>query len=601
MSRILQVFCILFSAVILSLGIPNELYHLGSPFFGLISLVPFYLAYSEIRSYRESFLYPALHALTVHLLSSFWLAFFKDFAAFTLGASAFGTALIAGLTGLFYFLPFSSKTEKQLLEDDSTCKNAGSVSIRILWFAAVYTVYEWVKSSGFIAYPWGTVSSTMFHWKAFIQIADITGTYGITFMSAFFAAVLAEGFRLYYTIRCHAESRWIAAQYARTALCASTMLILCFSYGIFRLVQPLRVQKTLNAILVQQNADPWKQQTDNDSILVSQRLTKEALDNAKSEGKNIDLVVWSEGCLKYYYPIAENHYKHYPLEKPLTKFIKECSVPFVLGGSYMIKLENGRRLYNCAFLFDRDGEFRGYYGKNHLVPLAECIPFSTIPAVADFLKRIIHISAGFNPGDQYTLFEIQGNWPEKRYLPESDVISLRNTKTYDTAARSSRPYVKISTPICFDDSFPDVCRPLKKHGAELFVNITDDSWSRTKSAEYQHFVISSFRTIEYRTAMARSCNSGYSVVLDAKGNIINDQPLFEESAMTVEIPVYENKSTVYLRLGNWLPKLIALIILLTAVYFYMNFNAKDTVPSERAKLNKFSRKYHKKLAAKTIF
>ncbi|MBQ5999706.1 MAG: apolipoprotein N-acyltransferase [Treponema sp.] len=601
MSRILQVFCILFSATVLSLGIPNEIYHFGSPFLGLISLVPMYLVYSELKSYKESFLYSFLHALCVHLISSYWLAFFKDFAAFTLGASALGTSLIAGLIGLFYFLPFSANTKKQKLEDDSTCRHAGSVSIRILWFAAIYTLYEWVKSSGFIAYPWGTISSTMFRWKIFIQLADITGTYGITFLSAFFAAILAEGFILFYKARRITEPRYLISQYARTALAAIIIFIIVFGYGAFRLIQPARVQKYLNAIMVQQNADPWKQSTDNDSIRTSQRLTKGMLEKAAETGTKIDLVVWSEGCLKYYYPLAELHYKNYPLEKPMAAFIKECSVPFILGGSYLRSSEPVRRINNSAFLFDKDGEFRGFYGKNHLVPFAECIPFSGIPAVANFLKKVIHISAGFTPGDQYTLFEVQGSWPEKRYLPESKVISLKNSKSWQTAKDTADPYVKFSTPICFDDSFPDVCRPLRMHGSETFINLTDDSWSKTKSAEYQHFVIAAFRTIEYRTSMARSCNSGYSVVLDTKGNILQDQPLFEESAMIAKIPVYEKKNTIYLRLGNWLPKLIAWIAILTGLVMFFRCRMPDTVPSERTKLNRFSRKYKRKLLLESNF
>ena len=107
MSQILQVFYVIFSACLLALSLPNELLHFGSPLLGFIALIPFYISYNSFKSYKQAFLLSALHGLITHLLSSFWLAHFKEYAAITLGASAFGTALIQGLVGLFYFLPFA--------------------------------------------------------------------------------------------------------------------------------------------------------------------------------------------------------------------------------------------------------------------------------------------------------------------------------------------------------------------------------------------------------------------------------------------------------------------------------------------------------------
>lgn len=598
MNRFLQVFCILFSALILSLGLPNELLTFGSPVFGLISLVPFYLAYRSIKSYTGGAALFALHAFTVHMISSYWLAFFKDFAAFTLGASALGTGTIGFCAGLLFYLPFSRKQKGDLLEDFSTQKKSVTSPIRVIWFATVYIIYEWLKSCGFIGYPWGVLSGTMFRWKVFSQIADITGTYGISFCTALFAALAGEGIFLFYELPRHEKSERSAGQYARLSLAVLALFVLIFAYGTSRLLKPAKPEKTINAILVQQNADPWKQDTDNNTILVSQRLTKEKIQEAKAEGKEIDLIIWSEGCLKYSYPIAENHYKNYPLEKSVADFIQECRIPFILGGTYIRGNPGpGRKLFNAALLFDKNGEFRGFYGKNHLVPMAESIPFSEFKPVADFLKKVIHISAGFTPGDQYTFFEIPARKAEGSLLPETAVISLKDSLAAQRQKEEEQPYVRISTPICFDDSFPDICRPLVRHGSETFINITDDSWSRTKSAEMQHFVIASFRTIEYRTSMARSCNSGYSVVLDSKGNIICDLPLFQETATIASIPVYKPESTIYLRLGNWLPHSAVLFSLALMFITFLLKDRTETVKSERKKLSRISRKYIKKRGA----
>ena len=92
------------------------------------------------------------------------------------------------------------------------------------------------------------------------------------------------------------------------------------------------------------------------------------------------------------------------------------------------------------------------------------------------------------------------------------------------------------------------------------MNITNDSWSATKSAEYQHFIMSSYLSIEYRTTLVRSTNSGYSVVVDPKGNIIADLPLFEEGVMALSVPIYQRKATFFSRYGDWFAYLLFVFI-----------------------------------------
>ena len=151
------------------------------------------------------------------------------------------------------------------------------------------------------------------------------------------------------------------------------------------------------------------------------------------------------------------------------------------------------------------------------------------------MQAIVGFSSGWTPGTLLTTFTI----PNKDGEP-----------------------VTFTTPICFEDAFPGVCRQLFLQGSELFINITNDSWSLTKSAEYQHFVISSFRAQEFRTTLVRSTNGGYTVVVDPVGNIIAELPLFESASIQVEVPIYEREITVYALLGDWLPYLLILCIFL---------------------------------------
>lgn len=548
----------------LSLAIPNEIYSLGSPLIALFALVPLYLAYESYGSYRQAFLLTALHTAAVHLMSSFWLAYFKDFAVFTLGASAAGTGFIGGCAGLFLYVPLAARDAGTPLRAERPAGAAGEVTLRILWFAAVYTLYEWVKSNGFLGYPWGTVSGAMFRWRVLIQIADITGAYGVTFLTALFAAVVGKG--IVTAARPRADGRSGAARYfyLSAAVTECALLLCAFVYGAVQYARPRKPVKYLNAVLVQQNYDPWQSSDDNATILKSQALTEETLRAAAGQGEEADIVVWSEGCLKYTFPRALPHYRLFPEERPLVPFIRETGLPFILGGTYRAGTKD-RRPMNAALFFDGGGNFRGFYGKNHLVPFAETIPGGDIPLIGNTLRKLVGISAGFVPGDQYVYLDVPGRWPEERRLPPVRVVSLKESAEEQDRAESEPPYVRVCAPICFDDSFPDVCRPLVRNGSELFLNITDDSWSRTQSAEYQHFVIAAYRAVELRTTLARSTNSGYSVIVNPAGKIVADMPLFVPAADLFRIPVYGRTETVYLRFGNWLPHLLLLCALLLCV------------------------------------
>ena len=129
-------------------------------------------------------------------------------------------------------------------------------------------------------------------------------------------------------------------------------------------------------------------------------------------------------------------------------------------------------------------------------------------------------------------------------------------------------------------------RPMFLNGAELFINITDDSWSLKESSEIQHFAIAAYRAIEYRTTLVRSANAGYSVVVDPSGRVINDQPLFQPSSVYCDVPVYERHMTTYARFGNWLPYSIAILFIIYSFYMWKTFKKTDYIPSERKKHKK---------------
>lgn len=514
MNRILQVFFYsTFSAVIFASAIPNEFLYFGSPVLGLLALVPLYIAISKSPSWKIAGFATSLQFGLTHIFSSFWLGNFGDFAIFTLGASALAYFVAGFFFGQFLYLPFFI-ANKNTLKDNSHF-GAFETPFRILYFACVWTIHEWFKSTGFLAYPWGTVIMTAYKWQAFTQIVSLVGTFGLSFLIATFSATFSE-----WILQFKKNLKSIPSELKWSTSFIFVLFVLSFVYGIFELNKPRKIEKTFDAAIVQQNSDSWTDDDISITLEKAQDLTRKAV-LSNSEAKP-DIVFWNEAILPYLLPENYDYYCVYPYNSPIIKEIYDLQIPHLLGAPYLVDEENFK-YSNSVVLFDKDGNMENWYAKIHLVPFAEGVPYPDSAIIKALMNAMVGFSSGWTPGKYLTLFEVENKDNKK---------------------------IKFSAPICFEDAFSDLCRKLYLAGSEVFVNLTNDSWSKTKSAEYQHFVIASYRAIEFRTTLVRSTNSGYSVVVDPVGNIIFDLPLFESTSGVANVPIYERVLTPYAIVGN---------------------------------------------------
>ncbi len=549
MSSFLQVFLSLFSALLLALAIPNELFLTGCPLIALFSLIPLYIVISNCKSYKEAFWLFWLHGGFTHLLSSFWLKNFQGMAFFTLGASLAGTAFIEAFIALILFYPFSKKNKES---------SPVFVLIKVFYFACIWVIYEWCKSTGFLAYPWGTLSMTALRWPVIMQIADITGQYGVSFLFALFNALAAQGILIFFSKQNTFNILKIRQAYTLAVKAAAALFAISIFYGTVQYTKPRSPVKQINTVLVQQDLDTLRA-NEMEGIRISQELTDEGLKCLKEQKLSADLVVWSEGILNRRWPTSEGFYTVMPDEKPLLKFIAEKKVPFVIGGALI--LDNERHKYsNAALLFDKNGKYAGAYSKLHLVPFAEAIPFVDYEPVRKFIKKIAGFSYGWTAGSKNTVFELPLSTSQKDNSTE-EIISLIKNKNVQKQTTAL-----VAFPICFDDAFGHVFRGLSKAGAEVFINITNDSWSKTRSAEYQHYAVAAYRAIEFRTTLARCTNSGCTVVLDPAGKITAELPLFEQGQLSLAIPVFERTVTTAQRFADWLAYSSMIFILAFIIY-----------------------------------
>ena len=90
--------------------------------------------------------------------------------------------------------------------------------------------------------------------------------------------------------------------------------------------------------------------------------------------------------------------------------------------------------------------------------------------------------------------------------------------------------------ICYEGLFPDFSRSLSDQGAQIFVNVTNDSWFGTSAEPYQHLFMTLARGIEFRRPVVRATNTGISAAMRADGTLLDLSPLHTEWTRLYEIP-----------------------------------------------------------------
>ncbi|HEY9594692.1 MAG TPA: apolipoprotein N-acyltransferase, partial [Spirochaetia bacterium] len=347
---------VLLSAFLLPLSLPNEIFggairllglradesfYWGNAVLGLVAIAPVFYAVSVAPSFGFAALLGVVFGGVSTALSNFWLMFFQGFSVWTYGGVIIGYVGYNAL--LFPFLRGFSRLGK---------------SSRPLLLAIAWSVYEYFKSVGFLGYPWGLIAYPVGTVLPLIQVVDVTGVWGLSFLMAFVNALVAE----------IALGGWrprVVRQVAFGAVLVAATLV----YGTIRLATPIPSAGMASLLLVQQNMDPWNEgQGLNDSIRVNAELTAAGVG---AGGTKPDLVVWSESSVSTVGVTLDRSY--YPRKNPLVPVIQATGVPILFGGVGIVDM-NKQLFWNAAVLASGDGTVQDIYGKIHRVPFAENIP-----------------------------------------------------------------------------------------------------------------------------------------------------------------------------------------------------------------------------------
>jgi apolipoprotein N-acyltransferase len=369
-------------------------------------------------SFAACFGWGALYGYAAYGLFNYWLSVFHPLAG-----------LIVGFIYLVYFTVLFPVFKLAVF----CFPRRGYILQWICWIS-----FEYLRTQGFLGYPYGIMGYSQWELVPLIQIADTFGVWGVSallvFPAAWLAAAVGQDLRwtkLLGNLRVFFAKEWIPALVWFAALTGTLV------YGFLSQVDYSTGPATRIA-LIQHNTDPWRGGIEEyrENYEVLKRLSDEALQAYPKP----DLIVWSETAFVpriYWHINYRDDPQSYLLVKELMDYLATQDVPFVIGNDDARKdpgknpKDADHRVdYNAVMLFDH-GNIAGLYRKLHLVPFTEHFPYEKqFPWVYEALKNAdTHF---WEKGKEATVFEING--------------------------------LKFSSPICFEDSFGYLSRDFVDHG-----------------------------------------------------------------------------------------------------------------------------------------
>jgi apolipoprotein N-acyltransferase len=376
----------------------------------------------------------------------------------------------------------------------------------VLAVPVVWTALEYLRSTLAGGFSWYLLAHTQHDYLPIIQIADITGAYGVSFLIAAVNGLLVS--ILFSVIRRRQPSDSDAHQPAGASGSMKQLLVQAFvvtallggtvGYGYWRMGQERRLPGPRIAIL-QGNLD---QRLRNDSAVSEEAAThvgehfRDLADLASHYRP--DLIVWPETSWPYAWreeagkPIA-------PCQAMAKDMAARWRTHLLIGCNAEDKLEDGSlHRFNTAIAVDAKGRPAGRYDKIHRVPFGEYVPFrESLP----FMNKLAPYDFDYSvwPGQSHTRFPL--------------VDAKEKNSTFGLL-------------ICYEDTDAEVAHSYGGGGADtvdFLLNISNDGWFDGTSEHDEHLAVCRFRAVECRRSVARSVNMGISAVIDSNGRVLQPQ------------------------------------------------------------------------------
>ena len=461
-----------------------------------ISLTPFLFALSKTESVKQSFLLGQFWGLIISIILSvplynalvteYDLSIF--FSSLLIIISVYiPYAIIYGFFGISYRYFFIKNT----------------VYIPVI-AASLWMLIDYVMTITPVFLPWGFYGYSQ-TFTPFIQIADITGIYGVTFFLVLINSVLCSIF--YYKKKYLKTNIFIII----LITCSLTLYGYNRKDNITGIINSSN-NKTIKASVIQGNFnsnEKWNSKNTAAILNTYINMSKQVIDES-------DIIVWPETVLN------SNDKDNLSVITGLSSALKDNQL-FIAGAT---RNDLSSRTFNSILTADKNG-LCYIYDKKILFPFTET-SFAGLSS-----GKFMDSPAIFNPG-------------MTRPVYKSGLIDIGYT-------------------ICFESIYPDYVRRIKNSGALVLINTSNDSWFGYTYQPYMHMYSSIVRGIENRIYVIRSSNSGISAIISPDGEIIKYIDLNVRDKITASIKPLKIES-FYSKTGDWIVILAVVIIMFFLIF-----------------------------------
>lgn len=469
-----------------------------------------------VKAKRTAFFMGWLAGFFYFLIGCFWVAeaFLVDAATYGWMAPFAATLLPAGV-GLFWGA--FAVVYRQF-------KPSGW--LRFVFFACVFTTFEYLRGMVLSGFPWNPAGSTWRAGDAMSQTAAVVGVYGLGFITVLAFASLA-------VIR-----RDKGVNGYVPAIASGVILLTCFGLGEIRLRTTPVVYSHYTVRIVQPNigqAAKWDANNFGDLFDSYVSLSKAP---PAPGGKAPDLIIWPEGALPF---PAEEVFAADAWTAPVMAGLLRENQSLIMGSSRRDVTPQGKGVWRNSLLVLSRHQGRtlieGAYNKFKLVPFGEFTPFESILKPLG-IEALTHFDDSFTRGVRTAPMSVDAI---PRFLPL----------------------------ICYEGIFPSLDTRFYRNNRDKLrpqwiVNISNDAWFGPTTGPRQHLNLASFRAIEEGLPMVRSTPTGISVLVDPLGRVVKGSEigLNQRGYKDINLP-YPAPITPYAGIRNitlWLITSLGLII-----------------------------------------
>jgi len=503
---------------------------------GLAWIAPGLMLFSALgRDGGEAFRLGYVAGLVHYLISLYWLLFIP----FPVGAVAGWLSLSAFLAlypAVWVWLGWKlfPRTFSQAAPDANANGSTGQIPARLrpsssaqallslswgqrlrwtLSCALLWVALEMVVGRFLTGFPWNFLGVSQYEMLPLIQIASITGIYGISFLVAWFSVSFAN---TVFILMMQPMQRWA---WRGAIILPMLTLAAVIAFGFRRAMHRPRSDRELSVALVQPSIPQtliWDPKEANNRFKQLLRLSELALRSKP------DLLVWPEAAL----PNTDQE-----MYRAITNLVVSHNVWMIFGADDVQTVVQSPQVvdtkyFNSSFLLNPKGEVAGIYRKRRLVIFGEYVPLSRwLP----FMKYLTPISGGFTPGDR--------------------PVPFRLSKGATT-----------SVLICFEDVFPHLAREYATDETDFLLNLTNNGWFGESAAQWQHAATAVFRAVENGLPLVRCANNGLTCWVDSTGrlhevNYRDSKDIYRAGFKIAKIPLLpdgqKREPTLYHRYGDW--------------------------------------------------